>query len=345
MRVRLSLMFVLAALFLWTTGSVSQPAEPASPAEPLPPAEPVSAAEVYENAMELVEKGEYRDALGLLQIVVADSANFADAYYNLGFIFERLEAADSARMAYEAALSLDSTLVMAHYGLGTLSLRGAEYDVAVTHLRKAVGYDPSFAGAYLNLGTALEATNDLDGAIVSLQKATELRPDYTDAYYQLAATKYRKAASSSDYPGVIEVYEKAVELDPQHVNVSVAYFYLARMYLATKQYDMAVAAADNAVKVRPDLAQACFVKGKALVALGKNEEAIEAYKEAIEKKTPYGSAHYALARLYQSTEQYKLALEEYKAAAEDESFPGAENAQKAAKSIEDYLKKKAESGG
>jgi tetratricopeptide (TPR) repeat protein len=305
----------------------------------------VSLAEVYENAMEFVEKGEYRDALPLVQIVVADSAEFADAHYNLGFIYERLESNDSARTAYRAALSLDSTLVMAHYGLGSLSLRIGKYDVAVKHLRKATGYDPSFAEAHLNLGTALEAIDDLDGAIVSLQKATELKPDYVDAYYQLAATKYRKAASSSDYPGVIETYEKAVELGPDHVNASVAYFYLSRMYLATKQYEQAVTAADNAMNIRSDLAQAAFVKGKALAGLGKTAEAIEAYKDAIARKSPYGSAHYALARLYQSTEQYELAMEEYSAAADDVSFNGAENAAKAAKSIEDYLKKKAASGG
>ncbi len=336
---------VLGAMLLWTPLSFSQPAESVTPPDTTAPAEPLSLAEVYENAMQFVEKGEFRDALPLIQIVVADSFEFADAHYNLGFVYERLDLIDSARTAYRAALSLDSTLVMAHYGLGSLSLRMGEYDVAVAHLRKAVGYDPNFAGAYLNLGTALEASNDLDGAIVSLTKATELKPDYVDAYYQLAATKYRKAASSADYPGVIEVYEKAVELGPDHVNASVAYFYLARMYLATKQYEQAVSAADNAVKIRPDLAQACFVKGKALAGLGKTAEAIEAYKTAIEKKTPYGSAHYALARLYQSTEQYELALEEYRAAAEDASFQGAENAAKAAKSIEDYLKKKAASGG
>ncbi|UCF79715.1 MAG: tetratricopeptide repeat protein [Candidatus Eiseniibacteriota bacterium] len=342
MRAWVSIAFILATVSLSASLAVSQTTESLTSTVPQ---STESLAEVYETAMGHVEKGEHQEALPLLRMVVADSADFAAAHYNLGFVYERLGTLDSAGLAYRSALSLDSTLVMAHYGLGTLSLRTGNREVAILHLRKATGYDPSFADAYLNLGNALAATEDLDGAIVSLRKAIDLRNDYADAYYQLGATMYRKAGSASEYGEVIDVYKKAVELDPQHVNASVAHFYLAKMYLDTQQYAEAVASADNAVKVKPDLAQALFIKGKALEGLDNTPEAIEAYKKAIEKKTPYGSAHYALARLYQKSEQYELALQEYKAAADDETFSGADNALKAASSIESYLKKKAASGG
>jgi superkiller protein 3 len=320
----------LVAALTWSGGAASQSEEPA--------------AKAYLDAMEYVQKGNYSDALPLLQKVVSDSADFALGHYNLGFAYERLGAPDSARVAYEAALSLDSTLVIAHYSLATVALRSQDYPTAVEHLRKATELDSTFVAAYLNLGAALDQANDLDGAVTALNKAIQLKPDYVDAYYQLGSTQFRKAASAKDYPDVITTYKKALELGPAHANASVAHFYLARMYLATGQNEPAITSADEAIKLKPDLAQAYFVKGKALSTLGKDDAAIAAYKKAIEKNQNYGSAHHALGILYQKKEQWEFALKEYRAVAKDTTSPQAPAAAKAAKAIEDYLKKTAQQG-
>ncbi|MFH0778753.1 MAG: tetratricopeptide repeat protein [Candidatus Eisenbacteria bacterium] len=306
---------------------------------------PRHASQVYVDATAMIEKGDYPQALPLLKEVVADSTEFADAHYNLGFVYERLGYADSAMQEYATALSIDSLLVMAHYGMGTLALRTQDYAGAIRHLRTAVSLDTTLVSAYFNLGTALDATDDLDGAVAVLSKVVSVKPDYVDAYYQLAASLYRKATSAQGYPAVIEAYKKALEMGADHVNAAVAHFYLARMYLATSQHEQAAASADAAVKIRPDLAQAYFIKGKALVSLGRDDEAATEFRKAIEKKPGYGSAHYALGRLLQKKEQYELALEQYRNATKDPGFPEAESAAKAVKALEDYLRKKAEQGG
>ena len=320
----------LLAVLMWSGGAASQPEQPA--------------AKLYLDAVEYVQKGSYSEALPLLQKVVSDSANFAKGQYSLGLAYEKLGAFDSAGVAYGKALSLDSTLVIAHYGLATIALRKQDYADAVKHLRKTTELDSTFAEGYLNLGAALDQANDLDGALAALRKTVQLKPDYADAYYQLAATQFRKAATDKDYPDVITTYKKALELDSTHVNAPVAHFYLARMYLAMKQNEQAIASANETIKMKPDMSQAYFVKGKALTALGKDDEAIAAYKKAIEKNQNYGSAHHALGILYQKKEQWQLALKEYKAAARDTSSPQSPTAAKAAKSIEEYLKKTAEQG-
>lgn len=306
--------------------------------------QPAPAAQSYLDAVEYVKKGSYSEALPLLRKAVQDSAGFVEAQYNLGFTYEKLDIPDSAKVAYNAALALDSTLVGAHFGLSTIALRNQDYPTAVKHLRKATELDSTSAEAFFSLGAALDQTNDLDGALVSLQKAVQLKPAYVDAHYQLASTMSRKAASAKEYPEVIAAYKKALELGPTHPGAATAHFSIARMYLAMGQNDMAVASADEATKIKPDLFQAYFVKGKALAALGKDDEAIVAYKKAIEKKQNYGNAHYGLGLIYQKKEQWQLALKEYKAAARDSTFPQVPAATKAAKSIEEYLKQTAAQG-
>lgn len=306
--------------------------------------QPTPAAKSYLDAIEFVKKGSYSEALPLLRSAVLDSANFKEAQYNLGFTYEKLNLPDSAKVAYNAVLALDSTFVKAHIDLGTLALRSQDYATAIMHLRRATELDTSSAEAFLSLGAALDQTNDLEGALTALGRAIELKPDDSVARYQLASTLSRKAASAKDYPEVIAAYKRALELGPSLPGASTAAFSVARLYLGMSQYDSALVYADEAVRMKPDLFQAYFVKGKALEALGKENDAVAAYKKAIEKKQNYGNAHYALGVIYQKKEQWQLALKEYKLAAKDSSFAQVPMAVKAAKTIEDYLKQTAAQG-
>jgi len=333
MLIRRSLAIALVATLTWLGSAACQSTVPAT--------------KLYLDAVEYVKNANYSEALPLLRQAVTDSAEFLEAQYNLGVTYDGLGVLDSARIAFEKVLSLDSTYVNADLNLGTIDIRTQDYPAAISHLRKVIELDSTLvdstrvARSYLNLGVALDATNDLDGAIGAFKRSIQLRPDNADAYYRLGAAQFRKAATAKDYPEVIETYKKALELGPTHVNASVAHFFLARMYAATGQNELAVASADEAIKMKPDLAQAYFVKGKALEALGKQDDAVAAYKKAIEKNANYGSAHYALGRIYQKREQWELALKEYKAVAKDTSTPETPAASKAAKSIEDYLKQTA----
>jgi tetratricopeptide (TPR) repeat protein len=102
----------------------------------------------------------------------------------------------------------------------------------------------------------------------------------------------------------------------------------ARVYLdqgkefyRTDQDDKAVDAFQLAVKLDPDLAEAQFRLGLAYDAVGKEQEAEEAYKKAIEKYKKYveannkdAEAHYNMGQAYAGLHLHSEAVREYRQA-------------------------------
>lgn len=101
-----------------------------------------------------------------------------------------------------------------------------------------------------------------------------------------------------DYDRAIEVYKKALEVNPKSTLVN---YEIALSYLSKKEYKQAIKYSNIVLKQNADyMLQAYMAKGSALDLLGKTEESIKLFEKAI-KKT---KGHYLL--------YYNLALNHYK---------------------------------
>jgi len=81
-----------------------------------------------------------------------------------------------------------------------------------------------------------------------------------------------------DYDGAIKAYDEAVKLDPTR---TIAWNKKGIALYELGKYDDAMQAYDEAIKVDPEDSDAWYYKGLALLELRKFEEAIQAYDEAI----------------------------------------------------------------
>lgn len=146
--------------------------EPAPEPEPAPQAAPTPAPEStpdaampdtampesggewagYNRAVELIEDGRYQDGIDILESVVAENPNDADAWNYLGY---------------------------AHRQLG-------DYDAALQHYRQALNLDPAHRGALEYLGETYLAMNDLAAAQEQLGRLGELCPSGCAEQLELA---------------------------------------------------------------------------------------------------------------------------------------------------------------
>ena len=153
--------------------------EPKPEPPPLPPAMPVMTASLHEEALGLVEKGDYEAAIGLLENMLGDrdpgSGSAADSramallartYANLGkleparewglrlveadklnpghryllaTIFEELNDLKKAAELLQASLFLDSRFVLAHFALGNNAARQGRTPESKRHFKNALG--------------------------------------------------------------------------------------------------------------------------------------------------------------------------------------------------------------
>ncbi|REG94550.1 tetratricopeptide repeat protein [Algoriphagus antarcticus] len=117
-------------------------------------------------------------------------------------------------------------------------------------------------------------------------------------------------------------FEKALEVEPKNFQVLLS---LANVHYIQKNYTNALLYADQAAEISGAPAMASFMKGRALHQLGKPDEALKAYGNAIAVDKEFGQAYFNRGLLKISTKNVKGACEDFQLATALE-YPGSEDA-------------------
>jgi tetratricopeptide (TPR) repeat protein len=108
----------------------------------------------------------------------------------------------------------------------------------------------------------------------------------------------------------IEVYQKVLELEPQHAaaHINVGTIFYNRQDFAQAEHHYRAA-----IEADPRYALAYFDLGNVLDETGRVPEAIKAYSTALMLAPTYGDAHYNLALAYEKIKQPRKALKHWRA--------------------------------
>jgi DNA-binding SARP family transcriptional activator len=138
-----------------------------------------------------------------------------------------------------------------HLGLATQYEFNAESNARAQSLfRRAIALDPSFAAAYARLSYALV----------------------------LSAIYFEADQNSGLLDEALELSKQATRLDDQD---AVARFALGRVYLAQGEYEQSITELEHAITLNPSLAQAHCGLGDSLAYMGRAEDAIPSFEEAV----------------------------------------------------------------
>jgi tetratricopeptide (TPR) repeat protein len=113
---------------------------------------------------------------------------------------------------------------------------------------------------------------------------------------------------SSNYQEAIKEYDKAIELNPNHIN---AWYNKALSLGALQLHEEAIEAYNRVVAIEPNYANAWYNKGLASSSLKKYGEAIEAYDKAISIESNFANAWYNKGLAYDGLKKYREAIEAY----------------------------------
>jgi Flp pilus assembly protein TadD len=183
----------------------------------------------------------WQDVITFDRRKVALAPRSALAQYDLGVTLGSTGQLGEAVACYARALELDPGNAWAHNNLGTAMLNVGRPDEAMTHFLRAVELDPALRNARLNLANLLALQNRFDDAFV--QYETLLKPAKPDG-------------------GEV------------NRNYGFALFRAGRYPQAIEQFDRAIAAGGGTARVHCRL-------GSALAALGRRDEALRHFQEAM----------------------------------------------------------------
>ncbi len=216
------------------------------------------------------------------QVLQFDGRN-ADAWFNLGRLYQDSGKAAAALDCWQHAVALKPDFAEARSRLGMALADQGRLDQAVVHYQQALRLQPNDIDSHYNLGNALAALDRLDQAVLCMNQVLRLRPGHVEAITNLGIFLARKGKVAEAVP----LLPQAIQLKPDnakaHNNLGVALADLGRR-------DEALASWREALRLKPDYAEAHFNLAVALADLGRREEAVASYESALKNKPDYPAA-------------------------------------------------------
>jgi len=290
-----------------------------------PPAPGMDAADDrVRQAQEAAARGDLNSARDQLAEVLRHDDGKMEAHNLIGFVLGQQGDLPSAIAHFERAIALRPDSAEAHYNLGVALWYGGSKQRAVDELRQSVSLDPAAGASYAFLGAALRDGGDVALARASLQRAIALLPPTAAVYVDLGITYARTgdldkaigqfeagmnlppaSAPKPDWDPAIAGLRTAIGVtkdtkgtkdtkdakDAKGDSLAEAYNVLGRLLGRSGAGSEEVAAAfREAIRLRPDFAEAHNNLGLVLLQAGDDQGAIAALREAVRINPDYADA-------------------------------------------------------
>jgi tetratricopeptide (TPR) repeat protein len=276
------------------------------------------------------QAGRFREALDPLKHAAELDPTLEAPHAQLGFCFFQLGDFASARREFETALKLNPNDGVAELFLARCLLELRDVKSAVKLLDQLHEADPNNVEVLFSLGWAYSdlavstlgaiQKADPDSYLIDVLqgKYAEVKQAYAEAaeHYKRAITKspnqpdlcydYAHALwASGDFPDALQQYRHVLELNPDDYRAS---WEAARIALLDNPEE-ARRLASRSLELKPDVAEALSIRGRALLAVGKPSDAVEDLKKATALDPNNAGYYFQLARAYRQSGQSKEANE------------------------------------
>ena len=261
----------------------------------------------------------YEDAVRTLQKGLKLNPKMAGAQMVLGLAYYQQSQYEKAELAFQAALRLNPSDRNAQLYLGRTQIHQRNYLEAAQKLEKLLDGQKDDPDALYSLGLSYlkllmrttarldrvaplsyqfwlllaqdaQARNQDTLAIRNFKEALRLKPDAVGAHYALGSVY---ALNGKNQEAAWE-FEQELELNP---NDSLALWKLGEIILKRDAAE-ALPYLERSVHLNPELPQAIFAYGKALMRLDQVSRALEQFERVVRTAPEEHSVHYHLARAY-----------------------------------------------
>ena len=153
--------------------------------------------------------------------------------------------------------------------LSLMNYQAGRYQNSIIAAESALKLKPNFAEAYNNVGSAYTALKQYDKAIEACQQAIKINPDF-----QLAKNNLALALNLRDQISQLEANVNAKPTAENYLNLSLAYYNQGL-------FEKCISACQEAIKIKPDYADAYSNMGVAYIQLKQYDNAINFLTKAL----------------------------------------------------------------
>ncbi|MCX7918363.1 MAG: tetratricopeptide repeat protein [bacterium] len=230
---------------------------------------------------------------------------FGLAYYELGAIQYKQNNFDSALSMLEKAVQLEPNRTEIHRLLGDTNVKLQRFAEAIKRYQRATELAPSDSAIWTSLADTYRYRGMYSDATKNYYKALELEPNYYPAHYGIAMT----FEGMQKYDEAITHYRRATEIRPDEIQAHLALGTI--LYRQFKQYDLARKEFEIVLQANPQNPIAHFALGQINIAEGYYSNAIGNFQDALKYKPDYAEAYAEMGKAYRYKKNYEFAIEAY----------------------------------
>ena len=268
------------------------------------------------QAEDAIQKNDFAGAETLLKKALDKDPNNYQAWFDLGFVLNRLNRADESIAAYRKSVAAKPDVFESNLNLGLMLVR-ANNPEAEQFLRAATTLKPTDhsagdhteegqARAWLALAHLLENKKP-DDALQAYRKASELTPKDPEPHLSAGLLHERQ----KEFSDAEAEYKQVLALDARIRRE--AAIGLTNIYMKSGRLGDAEPLLRRLAAERPDDAGIHLQLGRVLAAQGKKDDAIAEIQTALKLAPADSDAQHDLADLYASAGKNDLAESAYRA--------------------------------
>jgi tetratricopeptide (TPR) repeat protein len=246
------------------------------------------------RAEEAIQKNDFASAEPLLKKTIQRDPKNYQAWFDLGFVYNRLRRTEDSIHAYRQSVAAKPDVFESNLNLGLMLARSNSPEAeqflrAAARLKPTDHVEEGQARAWLSLGHLLENTKP-DDALDAYQKAAALTPKDPEPHLSAGLLRERR----KDFPGAEAEYKQVLVLDPRSNEAVIG---LTNIYMKSGRVAEAEPLLRQLATDRPDDAGLHLQLGRVLAAQGKREEAIPEIQAALKLSPNDSEAQRDLAEL------------------------------------------------
>jgi tetratricopeptide (TPR) repeat protein len=220
----------------------------------------------YLTAVDLAAQSKFSEAKKIFQEIIAAEPPHEQA----GHCLNILEDLERQKIKSRTAV---------HLFKGLSYFYQDKFSEALAAANLAMGINPKYKRCYNARGGAYFGLGQNDRALADFNRALEIDPEYAGAYYNRGCVHIR----TEQYARAINDFDRALKITPKFASASynrgIAHFHQGNFLWALADFT-------RALEINPRLAEARMNQAVVLEELGKEKEAVEAYKKFLQNASP-----------------------------------------------------------
>src|SRR5581483_6236630 len=272
--------------------------------------------------MSLFQMGKYAEARPRLEQVLHSNPNDKNAEMLLVNDLTKLGEFEGAERHLQRLASRDPQDQHIWYLLGKVYTQLAQQALA-----KVNAINPNSVWAHQVSGEIMEDMKNYDGAVIEYKKAVEAAPKQPGVHYKLGDLYW----SLSQWDNATQQFQAELTNDPGNC---MAQWKLGDVLLRqSTNSEQALVDVDKALSMCPNLTEARADRGRLLLKLHRNEEAVADLKAAAKASPTEPTFHFSLAQAYRALGRTEEARQEMQVFSKLDASARAATAQQAQEAI------------